>query len=292
MRYLLFGPEKIAATTLSNERLAALTSDELLGAVREVFSKQHEVHYYGPASEQDVKACLAASHTVSANPEPLAKKFDDCVSVSSSTVYFAHYDARQLYYYQFSADDTKFDMASEPLRNLYNEYFGGSMNAVVFQEMREARGLAYTAQATLSRPRHAGGKYNYGAFIATQNDKLQAAVEAFDDIINNMPVSENAFAIAKDAILSRLRTERIIGIDVINQYVNCRDMGLDEPLSRLLFEKVQTLTLDDVVAYQQKWVKGRKYNYGILGDEKDMDMEFLSTLGPVKMLSQEEIFGY
>ncbi len=166
------------------------------------------------------------------------------------------------------------------------------MNVVVFQEMREARGLAYTAQATLSRPRHAGGKYNYGAFIATQNDKLQAAVEAFDDIINNMPVSENAFAIAKDAILSRLRTERIIGIDVINQYVNCRDMGLDEPLSRLLFEKVQTLTLDDVVAYQQKWVKGRKYNYGILGDEKDMDMEFLSTLGPVKMLSQEEIFGY
>ncbi len=292
VRYMLYGPEKVSKTTLSNARLASLSSDELLGCVREVLSKQHEVHYYGPAGEQDVKACLAANHTVGENPEPLEKKFDDCVSVDTPAVYFAHYDARQLYYYQFSADNTGFEMESEPLRSLYNEYFGGSMNAVVFQEMREARGLAYTAQASLGRPRHAGGKYTYTAFIATQNDKLQAAVEAFDDIINNMPVSENAFAIAKDAILSRLRTERTIGIDVINQYVSCRDMNLDEPLSRLLFEKVQNLTLDDVVAYQQKWVKGRKYNYGILGDENDMDMEFLSTLGPVKMLSQEEIFGY
>ena len=29
------------------------------------------------------------------------------------------------------------------------------------------------------------------AFIATQNDKMQMAIEAFDEIINNMPESEN-----------------------------------------------------------------------------------------------------
>ena len=32
--------------------------------------------------------------------------------------------------------------------------------------------------------------------------------------------------------------------------------------------------------------------YGLLGDYKDMDMDFLRTLGPVRILKLEEIFGY
>ncbi len=52
------------------------------------------------------------------------------------------------------------------------------------------------------------------------------------------------------------------------------------------------MTLHDVKATQEKWVKGRTYIYGILGDIKDLDMNFLRTLGPVRTVTQEEIFGY
>ena len=52
------------------------------------------------------------------------------------------------------------------------------------------------------------------------------------------------------------------------------------------------MTLDDVKAIQEKWVKGRCYTYGILGDKNDIDTKFLRTLGPVKEVSLEEIFGY
>ena len=291
--YLALGPEKISKLVLSNEDLMALTSEQILSALRDVVAKQHEIYYYGPDKEADVKACLASCHTISENPEPLEKRFDDYVTVDQSKVFLAQYDSRQLYYYQISVDDRKLDMSSDAPRTLYNEYFGGNMNAVVFQEMREARGLAYSAQATMGLPHYADGKYMYGAFIATQNDKLQQAVEAFDEIINNMPVSEQAFGIAKDAIITRMRTERTTGMDVIRSYVKCRDLGLDTPMvNRELFEKIQNMTMDDVVAYQQEWVKDRKYSYGILGDKNDLDLGFLQTLGPVQMLSQEEIFGY
>ncbi len=292
LNYMVVGPEKIAKITIPNDQVLALTSDQILSAIRDVFAKQHEVWYYGPEKESDVKACLASCHTISENPEPLEKSFDDYLTVDESKVFLAQYDSRQLYYYQNSVDDRKFDIASDPVRTLYNEYFGGNMNAVVFQEMREARGLAYSAQAYMNNPHYADGKYSYGAFIATQNDKLQQAVEAFDEIINNMPVSEQAFGIAKEAIISRLRTERTIGMGVIRSYVNCRDMGLSEPLDRAVFEKVQDMTMDDVIAYQKEWVKDRKYFYGILGDKNDINLEFLQTLGPVQTLTQEEIFGY
>jgi predicted Zn-dependent peptidase len=121
---------------------------------------------------------------------------------------------------------------------------------------------------------------------------MRQAVEAFDEIINNMPESEAAFAVAKDALESRLRTQRTTGMDVLRSYLACRRLGLAEPEDRAIFEKVQNATLADVVATQQKWVKDRNYTYAILGDIKDLDTKFLATLGPVQVLSLEEIFGY
>ena len=204
----------------------------------------------------------------------------------------AQYDAAQIYYQQYSNRGEKFDAASEPVRTLYNEYFGGGMNAIVFQEMREARGLAYSANARLVKPSSNEGTFYFTAFIATQNDKMRQAVEAFDDIINNMPESDAAFAVAKDALDGRYRTQRTTGRNVLWAYRNCRRMGLDEPLDRAVFEALPSLTLADVKAAQEKWVKGRTYSYAILGDIKDLDTEFLKTLGPVKTVTLEEIFGY
>ncbi len=209
-----------------------------------------------------------------------------------SSVVMAQYDAKQIYYYQFSNRGEKFDATETAAINLYNEYFGGGMNTIVFQEMREARGLAYSAQAYLNSPSNLTGNYNYMAFIATQNDKMQVAIEAFDEIINEMPQSPAAFKVAKDALISRMRTARTNGVSVLTSYCACRRLGLTEPLSRQVFEKVQNMELEDVVAAQQRWVKDRNYTYAILGDIKDLDTKYLSTLGPVKIVTLEEIFGY
>ena len=158
--------------------------------------------------------------------------------------------------------------------------------------MREARGLAYSAGANMVDPEFADGPYSFIAIIATQNDKMRQAIKAFDEIINEMPESEAAFTVARDALLSRLRTQRTQGMDVLYTYLDCRELGLDAPQTKEIFEKVQTATLADVVATQQKWVKGRNYTYAILGDIEDLDTKFLSTLGPVQEVSLEEIFGY
>ena len=56
-------------------------------------------------------------------------------------VLVAPYDAKQIYMAQISNLDKKYDPAIEPIRALYDEYFGGGMNSIVFQEMRETRGL-------------------------------------------------------------------------------------------------------------------------------------------------------
>ena len=107
-----------------------------------------------------------------------------------------------------------------------------------------------------------------------------------------MPESEAAFSLAKDGIISRLRTERTTGFSVLNAFESCERLGLERPLDKELFEKVQDMTLADVKAAQEKWVKGRDYTYAILGDLKDIDTKYLATLGPVQVVSLEELFGY
>jgi Predicted Zn-dependent peptidases len=290
--YIIYGNDFIRRTTLANPAVQSLKSEQLLAKIGELMGKQHEVLYYGPQGEHEVKTALAEHHKVASDLQPLVKKFSVMQRTDQSKVVLSQYDAKQLYYVQFSNSGEKFNVAADPEITLYNEYFGGGMNAIVFQEMREARGLAYSAWANLATPNNAKGDYSYTAFIATQNDKMQQAIEAFDDIINNMPESEQAFNIAKDALISRLRTERTVRDQVLWSYLRVRDLGLDAPRGKQIFEKVQSMTLADVKAAQEKWVKERKYVYGILGDIKDLDLNYLKGLGPIQTASQEEIFGY
>ena len=125
-----------------------------------------------------------------------------------------------------------------------------------------------------------------------KDDKLMDAVNTFNDIINNMPLSENAFRLAKDAMITRLRTDRVTGMSVIWNYLDAQDLGQTVDSRIKLYNDIQNLTLDDVAAFQQQWVKGRTYYYGILGSFKDLDMKALEKLGPVTRLTTEDIFGY
>ncbi len=291
-RFVTYGGEFVEQTTLSNQELMALSSDQLLAAVKNLLSKQHRILYYGPLSQKEVKKALEQHHVVAANAEPVEHKVALPVKTEQSAVYLAQYDAKQLYYTQFSNRGELFDVQNDPALRLYNEYFGGGMNAIVFQEMREARGLAYSAQAYMPMPSFKEFPYTFMAYIATQNDKMQQAIEAFDEIINQMPESEAAFEIAKKALLERIRTARTVKEQLLWEYIFAKDMGVTEDRNKAVFEKVQAMTLADVKSTQEQWVKDRTYVYGILGDIKDLDLNYLKTLGPIKTVSQEEIFGY
>ncbi len=291
-KYVLYGPEYVRSTTLSNEQILALTSDSLLEKVRSIMDKQHRILYYGPQDIGNLKTMLAESHKPADELAPLEKMRVPYQLTSEPKVIIAPYDQRQFNYIQYSCRDGKFSLENTPQIVLYNEYFGSGMNAVVFQEMREARALAYSAGARMAAPSFEDGRYAFYATIGSQNDKLQTAVEAFDMIINDMPQSDNSFDVAKTAIETSLRTQRTIGVDVLNSYIRDEELGLTEPSAKYIYSHLGDMTMESLLDYQQNNIKGRSYVYGILGDASDLDMEFLGTLGPVEQVSLDEIFGY
>ena len=290
-RYVTYGPELIRKTTLTNEAVMALTSDELLAKAKSLLDCYHRILYYGPRefqlAEQDNDVC----HGVY-DDTPVESERAVTLLTPEAAVYVAPYKSRQFNYMQYSCRGEKLSVEDDAAIALFNEYFGGGMNAIVFQEMRESRALAYSAGAWLGEPSWKDDNYTFRAMIGSQNDKLQKAVEAFDSIIEEMPVADANLEIARGAIETRLRTERHNGESVLYQYIADEELGVTENRDKLIFEKIGSLTRDDLLAAHAKWIKGRTYVYALTGDPADMDMDYLRTLGPVKVLTLEEIFGF
>ena len=289
--YVMYGPEYIKSRTLTNAAVAGLTSEELLGSVRDLLGKKHSILYYGPASLDEVKAMLTEAHPCG-NLQPLEKTYALKQLTPAAKVILAPYQSRQFNYMQYSDRGETLDLAQDPYLDLFNEYYGGGMNAIVFQEMRESRALAYSAGARLTDPAYRNDTYAFRATIASQNDKLVKAVQGFDEIIETLPEAPENLEIAKASILGRLRTQRTIGSAVLYSYLNAQELGLTEPREKQVYEKVGAMTMDDIRATHAKWIKGRTYVYSILGDPADLDLGFLKTLGPVQQVSLEEVFGY
>lgn len=293
LSYMWYGPKNPNTNLLGEAELKAMNPQELVDRIHGLCTYKHRILYYGPSSDKELLAVLNEEHKTPAvlKDVPTEGNFQPR-QTTETQVFFAPYDAKNIYMAQYSNRGEKFDPAIEPSCELYNEYFGGGMNSIVFQEIRESRGLAYDAWAGYNTPDYKGEDCYFIAQIATQSDKMMDAVNTFNDIINNMPRSEAAFKLAKDAMIARLRTDRVIKDNVLWNYIDAQDMGETVDSRIKLYNDVQQMTLDDVMDFQQKWVKGRTYYYAILGNKADLDMEALKKLGPVTELTTEEIFGY
>jgi len=289
-RYMMFGPDYIKNTVLSNKQLKEISAQDLVEVFRNLFTHEHKILYYGPASQVEVREMLSRHKTD--DLRPVERKLPPKVLTRKPKVYVAQYPSRQFNYMQYSNRGETLILEQAPNIELFNEYYGTGMNSIVFQEMRESRALAYSAGANLVRPSFTNEDYYFRATIASQNDKLRKAIEGFEEIIETMPESPENMEIAKNAILNKIRSRRVHGISVLYNYLRMREMGLDFPREKLIYENVGKLTMFDLHTTHDEWIRNRTYHYAILGDLKDLDMAFLRTLGPVEEVSPEAMFGY
>ncbi|MDR3329098.1 MAG: insulinase family protein [Prevotellaceae bacterium] len=290
--YGRFGAKSSTTNILSESRLKDIDPQLLVDKIRGLCAYKHKILYYGPLPEAQLLTLIGSEHHA---PEalkdyPAAAEYAE-QPTDQNRVLFAHYKAPQAYM-SMIAKQGAYDKSKEPIVTMFNEYFGGGMNSIVFQEMREARALAYTATASYNTPSRLDRSCYMTAFVGTQTDKLKEAGATFQDILGNMPQSENGFAVAKENLLANIRTQRITKSDVLWSYLTAQRLGLDYDLRRDIFAQVPRFTLADVVKFQEENVKNLTYTFCVLGDEKAVDFNALSSFGQVTKLSQSDIFGY
>ena len=292
-RWAMFGPVNESTNILSAQELKETMPDVLLKHIDDLKNYEQTIVYYGPMKQADFTEFIETNHDVSASPIATVKgDVYKNILTPENQVILAPYDAKNIYMIMYSNNGQKYDAALVPQIELFNEYFGGGMNALVFQELREARGLAYSASAYYSVPEFNEDAFTFYTYIISQNDKMGDCIDTFHKILEDMPATESSLTLAKEAIMKRIATQRTIKRNVLSAYIEARNHGLDYDISRDIYNKVQNMTLDELVNFQHQYVKGRAYTYLILGNEADLDVAKLQSLGEIHRVSLEEIFGY
>ena len=289
--YAMYGPKSSFTDLLTEEELKAINPQELIDIIKKFSDFKHGYFYYGPDAETKIADLLKKVKT----PETLADvpvKVDyPELPMDKPVIYFADYDMVQTEIY-LVAKDVKFDPALMPYQSMFNAYYGAGMNSIVFQEIREARGLAYSAYAYISTPRYADKSNYLLAYVGTQADKMAIAIDAFKEMLNNMAKSEKSYGLSKDYVLNNMRSERITKDNIFWSYMDLKDKNIDYDIRKPVYETIQTMTLDDIQKYFDEHIKPAKYSIVLVGKRDKVDFNYLKKIADVREFSLSEVFGY
>ena len=291
--YGMYGPRNSYTNIMSAQQLRDTKPAELINLVKGLRDMQHTVVYYGPMTEKELNKCLSKVHKTKKNlaAVPVGTPYME-QTTPRTEILMAPYEAKNIYMVQYHNEGTQWAPEHAATINLFNEYFGGGMNGIVFQELREARGLAYSAAAYYRQPSRLPHPEYAMTYIITQNDKMMDCVREFNNIVGTIPQSEAAFALAKESLMKKLASRRTVRGAVLNSYMNAQRLGLDYDINSVVFNQLPSLKLSDIVKFEQQSMANKPYRYLILGDEKELDIKGLEKIAPIRHLTLEEIFGY
>ena len=292
-RYGQYGPYNTYRNALTAQQLQAVNPQELLDLLRQLSQYQHSVLYYGPMSEQQLCESVSQKHVVPASLKPVPEgKHYTLQPTPQSEVLLAPYDAKNIYMQMYYIDDYKSNPDEAAVKEVFNEYYGASMASIVFQEMRESRGLAYNAYAGYFDPDYKDEKEMALVHIITQNDKMMDCVHQFLNILDTIPQSEASFQIAKEAVTKRIASTRTTKYGLISKWLWAKQRGIDYDENERIYKALPGTTLDDIVKFEQARMAHKTWRYVILGNEKELNIKALEQIAPIRRLTTEEIFGY
>jgi predicted Zn-dependent peptidase len=277
---------------LGDAELKALTSAELLDRIKALTAYPHTVYYYGKRAPAQVASLLNTAHRVPKTRKALpAPRTYTEQATTGNTVLFVDHDMVQTEMLLVSKAGA-FDVEKMPYASLFNEYFGSGLSSIVFQEIREAKALAYGASASYTVPGRKEEAHYVRAFIGTQADKLNDAVEAMLKLMNDMPQADAQFEGAKTSALKVIASTRITKDNIYWSWDAAQRRGLDYDVRRTTYERIPGIDMAAMKAFFDREVKGRPYTFLIIGKESAMDMQVLEKLGTVKKVSKAQLFGY
>ena len=146
--YAIYGKYNPTRDKTPVKDLRAMNPQQLVDMLAQLGKMQHTVLYYGASDLKQLDKLLTKEHPTLAKwaPMPVNKPYKPQLTAQNE-VLIAPYDAKNIYLRQYNNEGKTWSTAKAPVETLFNQYFGGGMNTVVFQELRETRALAYNAYA-------------------------------------------------------------------------------------------------------------------------------------------------
>lgn len=292
---IAYGERSSYLKQLSRKEVKALKNEDLMALFRELQQYDCELFYCGRQPIEYVAAQAQQALPLSQCTKPQADTFRPFLQYDEPVVYFYHVPkSRQNYIVSYDAIGALPTQEERVKFKLWDEYFGGGMSSVLFQNVREFRSLAYATGGsafTTSLAQHSDASQGYVTVTGTQADKTLEALSTVDSLLRQLPMKENNLEAARQSVLNDIQnnypTFRTLGKYVANQL---RDGYVSDPNTGIA-RGIPSVTSQDIMQFHQKHVTSNKNRIWIvIGDRKITDMKALARYGKVVELRKEDVY--
>jgi len=290
LSYAKYGENSRLRNVMSIEAMKAIEPQELVNIIKQLKGYKHRVFYYGKDVESVVNN-LNDYHNINSELKdyPSAIVYDE--KETGGHVYFVDYDMVQTEML-FLAKREPYNPSNIAKSMLFNTYFGSGLSSIVFQEIRESKSLAYSAYAAYKTPRKKENSNYMSAYIGTQANKMEDAIDAMLSLMTVMPESTDQFNAAKSSVLKKIASTRITKSDIFWSYENLKKLGVKEDNRQDIFDAIQQMTLEDLKVFFNNNVKKHDYTIMIIGDKKSINLKALEKFGKIEELDVNYLFNY
>lgn len=289
--YARFGENSSYLKRLSAAKASGRKAKELVAVFKTALKYDAEVHYSGKLSGEEVANQLRNNFFSKIKPSkapayvPMTK-----VKHTEPIVYFCERkDANQTQIYLFK-EGSVWNPEMDIMAKAFTRYFGRGFSALVLQEIREYRSLAYNARASIRRPERKGQTTDFYGFVSTQTDKTNEALDVFMDLINDMPQKKNRMELIRRGMEQTAYASRPGFRNLTEWASNMMKMGYDTDPNRELANKSANMTWDQLYKFYQDEVQNpdRPLILAITGPSDRFDMDKIGKLGKIVKLGEAD----
>ncbi len=289
--HILLGENADLQRELTKKEMKKLSGAELVDLFKNVIKYEGSINYTGSIPVKEI-ASLSHKHLVTTEeltpgvPYSIREK----KTFNQTKIYIINRKKSVQSQIRFHIAGSARKNSNMPQINAFNNYFGGGMSGLVFQEIREFRSLAYSAYGYYQTPKMEGLPSNFAGFIGCQSDKTNDAIAIMDSLINFMPEKPERMEGITSALMEKAQSSKPNFRYLINAYKYWDLAGYNDDPNKLNAEMYPEIHFEDIVNFQHREIKGKPMVITIVGDASMFDLDRLKQLGEVILIKEKDLY--
>ena len=256
-----------------------------------IFDYDGYVTYVGNVEIEKVKQYLKDIYGLKEEVKTGTRAFRPLQTYSRPTLFLAsnsHFLQSNIYFY-IQGDKVK-TMKQQVACKIYNEFMGGSMAGVIFQEIRELRSLGYSAY----------GYYSFDGlnripgfvvgFLGTQADKTVEGCAAMSELLVGCPDKPEKFETAKACALKKMEASYISFRDYPAQIRKWQEYGYKGDPRQEQMELLKKMDFKQMRDFYYEMAGKTPLIITVAGDKKRIDVSKLAKTYEIKEVKYKDIF--
>ncbi|MFC2089461.1 M16 family metallopeptidase [Bacteroidota bacterium] len=291
-QYARYGEKSSYLRRMTVKELKTLEVDQLVEKFREIMKYELDVHYCGIKTPDEFNKEFFKSI---AFPDDLLEtpgriEMERTIYEENQIFVLTDKNARQSHINLYVEGEPN-DRSGRVMMDGYNNYMGGDMGSLLFQEIREFRSLAYGVRGRYIPSFYIDRPGYFSGWLSTQSDKTLDALEIYDSLLFRLPRKPERMDLIRTNLTLSINADQPSFRSKTSVVSNWLEQGYDKDPREIRYPRYKEMEFNDIIDFYEQNVEGKPWVVTIVGDTRNIDMDELAAYGKIKMLSLDELMN-